>query len=1316
MVLQIMNLNNHISILNFGLAQALFILVFFFSHQNDAFSQCDEYTPLEVVNPGFEGPTGSGQTPGPWNTCGITPDTQPGVWGVTLPPSQGNSYVGFVYSQGGNWQEGASQQLSGAMQTGIQYDFSIDLATTSVSGSGINPNSLCSMEVWGGNAICQRSWLLWTSPMITHYNWQTYDVSFTPSQNWTHLYFICNCGEGGYILLDNITPLIPNNPNVLITSHVDGDAESCGFTIAGNVTNAIIDSVVLTGNFQGSPLSTTMSGLDWSAPITFNGADNQTITATAYYSAQQQQEICGSTQVELVINSPIADFNFNGACNGTTIQFNDASIPFGATTVTDWNWDFGDGNASILQNPTHVYSTVGTYDVTLQITDLEGCASTLTQTLDLIESPVSDFNFVVGCDGATVEFTDITVPVGANIITDWNWDFGDGNTSSVQNPIHVFSVSGTYDVTLQITDSEGCSTTLTQTLNLLASPAADFNFAVECNGTTIAFTDATVPVGASVITDWNWNFGDGNTSNVQNPIHAYSVFGTYDVTLQVTDSEGCSRTLTQTLNLTQSPVADFNFAVECDGTTIDFTDATAPFGTSILTDWSWDFGDGNTSIAQNPTHVFSASGTYDVTLQVSDSDGCSVTLTQTLNLIESPVADFNFDVECDGTNIAFTDATVPVGTSIITAWNWDFGDGNTSIVQNPTHDYAGSDTYAVVLEVIDSDGCTRTLSQNLDILESQIADFTFNETCQGGTTNFSDASSLGMGIINAWSWNFGDGNTSSAQNPNNTYVNVGVYDVELTVATADGCSNSLVQQVEIHAIPVAGFSFGNLCLGEDFELTDESSPSSSITSWVWDFGNGDMANVQNPMYQYSSEGQYQIKLTVTTGNNCADSITQSVSVYPNPSADFSWIAACLNNPYVFTDASFSLGSSISQWEWNYGDNSGVSNQQNPTYTYASSGLFNVELIATTPNGCKDTVTHTIEVFDLPVADFSFTNACELDSILFDNLSVAPSGLIDSWQWNFGDGTSSLDTAPSHLYQTYGIYPVQLAVQSNEGCTDTATSNVEIYPLPTVSFEANITQGCQPLMVNYQENVTLPAPHTISQYQWNFGNGVEANVQQPPAISYSDSTLAGFDVHQFTVSLQVVTDNGCVTSDTMESYIIIFPNPVADFITTSDTAQVSTTTFNFIDESSENVYNWYWEFGDGETATEQNQTHTYPYLQTSTEFDVVLTVETRNGCTDTAMATVLADNEFTFYIPNTLTPNGDGINDFFTPKGTGFETYTTSIFTRWGEEIFYSEDPEHRWDGTYKGALVEQGVFVYRIELKHFSNRVNAYVGNVNVLR
>ncbi|MDP6909396.1 MAG: PKD domain-containing protein, partial [Flavobacteriales bacterium] len=410
------------------------------------------------------------------------------------------------------------------MQSGVTYDFTIDLSATPASGGGINPNSFCSMEVWGANSICTLTEQMWSSPVITHYGWQTYNVSITPSQNWTHIYFICSCGPLGYILLDNITPLQADNPNVFITSHVDGDAEACSFLVSGNINNAVIDSVILTGNFQESPLNATLVGLDWSGMLTFNGAGNQTVTATAYYTNQQMQETCVYTDVDLNVNAPTSAWSFTSQCDGIPISFVDASIPFGSSTITNWDWDFGDGNTSTTQSPSHTFATSGTYQVTLDITTSDGCGVALTQAVEVYEIPSTDFTFNVSCEGDITNFTDVST-LGVGTIQSWSWDFDDGNTASVQNPTNTFTNLGVYAVSLTVASTNGCSETLVQDVGMHPLPVADFGFADACLNTDFQLEDlSTVVTGA--ITTWDWDFDDGNTSSLQDPTNQYNSDGT----------------------------------------------------------------------------------------------------------------------------------------------------------------------------------------------------------------------------------------------------------------------------------------------------------------------------------------------------------------------------------------------------------------------------------------------------------------------------------------------------------------------------------------------------------------------------------------------------------------------------------------------------------------------------------------------------------------------------------------------------------------------------------------------------------------------
>lgn len=1195
--------------------------------------QCSELIPLEVVNPSFEGPTGPHITPSPWSTCGITPDTQPGSWGVNQPASEGNTYVGFVYGSS-TWQEGASQQLSGSMQAGVQYDFTIDLSATPASGGGINPNSFCSMEVWGANAICVKTELLWSSPVVTHYGWQTYNVSITPSQNWTHIYFICNCGPLGYILLDNITPLQANNPNVFITSHVDGDQESCGFLLEGNVNSAVIDSVILTGNFQGSPLAANMNGLDWSQFITFNGPGNQTITATAYYTDQQQQETCVSTHVDLVINSPVSNFAFTSQCDGAAIPFTDQSIPFGNSVVNAWNWDFGDGNTSTQQNPTHLFAASGTYTVTLDITASDGCSVTSSQDVDVYENPTVDFDFTEACEGDLTDFADASV-LGVGTITGYSWDFGDGNTSAVQNPSHGYLTLGTYDVSLTVSTADGCSTTFTQEVGMYPLPVADFSFTDACLNTDFQLTDLSAVVTGAV-TAWSWDFGDGATSTAQNPSNIYAADGTYDVTLIATTDHNCSDTETQTLTVYPLPVADFTNTTVCALIDMNYTDASTVSSGSI-TSWQWYFGDGNTETAQNPINRFADGGTYTSSLVVTTALGCEDSVAIDVTVYPKPEVEFlEFDACLNGENI-FVDQSTVTG-STVTGWDWDFGDN------------AG---------------------------------------------------------------------TSNLQNPIYTYTNSGTYNVGLIATTADGCKDTIEHATEVFDLPVADFDFINICEDDSVQFDDLSTiPSGTITGWEWDFGNGNASTLQLAPYQvYLADDIYPVSLIVTSGMGCSDTIEQMIEVYPVPVAEFTFDSVCYPLEIQFTDLSSQNGSyPISSWTWEFSDGQ-TSILQSPSIDFGTPGTFSAELLITNGPGCKSTATGgDAVVHPLPVAVFPEGLAtCLEDTIFFteeSEISTITDDVIIQWNWNFDDGNTSALVEPYHVYNTHNLYDVVLTVTTNHGCQDDETHVVEIYPLPEVNFIADPPMGCAPLKVQFYDQTQIPNPYALSTWEWTLGADSLTSPSPSPFIVYNPP-LEPLDIAQYDIHLTVTSANGCVSEILKPNYITVYPKPEADFSVEPEVQTIVDPKFDFTDLSTENVTSWDWSFGDGSYGTDQNPTHTY---QSVGNYGVGLIVTTQFGCRDTIGLEVKVEPIFTFYVPNSFTPNADDINDEFFGTGEGFDSYSMYIYDRWGELIFESNDPEYHWDGSYKGRQVQHGTYPYRFYIIDWQGHDHEYIGHVTLHR
>ncbi len=340
------------------------------------------------------------------------------------------------------------------------------------------------------------------------------------------------------------------------------------------------------------------------------------------------------------------------------------------------------------------------------------------------------------------------------------------------------------------------------------------------------------------------------------------------------------------------PVADFSFSV--DELTVSFADGSS--GESAIVDWDWDFGDGSSGTTGAPTHTYDIAGTYTVSLTVTDTHGLSdshaddVTV-QLDDLPQAPVADFVF--EADGLSITVTDASTDDGS--VVSWLWDFGDGNGSALQNATHPYAGAGTYSITLTVTDDDGLEDTATAEVVIVSGDqpappVASFFFE--VEFLTVEFTD-SSTDEGTINEWLWDFGDGTTSTEQNPTHVYAGAGEYVVVLTVTDNDALSSSTTQQVSVEDLPAdlpptAAFVFSTDANVVTF--TDQSTdPDGVITSWLWAFGDGSTSEEQHPVYTFAEASTYEVELTVTDDSGLTDVIGKTVTINDDTAEDGAFV-------------------------------------------------------------------------------------------------------------------------------------------------------------------------------------------------------------------------------------------------------------------------------------------------------------------------------------------------------------------------------------------------------------------------------------------
>jgi len=916
------------------------------------------------------------------------------------------------------------------------------------------------------------------------------------------------------------------------------------------------------------------------------------------------------------------------------------------------------------------------------------------------------------CSGDTAHFTFIEQCGNFNNLghfSEVSWNYGDNTTETFTNitlananPTHVYQTGGNYTVQLIVKDTLGCRDTVLRNITVWDRPTADFIFSDQCLNENTVFTGQSAQ-GDYPITVWDWDFGDNTTDNTSSPTHQYPAVNTYNARLIVEDSFGCRDTSEQVVEIYPLPQADFTPIDDCFRPNYPFEDLSS-ITTGTVDSWQWDFGDAAISAQQNPTHTYAVYGQYDVTLIAISNQGCGDTTTQQITLHALPVPGFEIPNICQLEPMLFTDtSSIPVGT--IVGWNYAFGDNTSSLSQNPPHTYLNAGPINVQLTVTSDFGCVDSLTLATVVNPKPIADFATQNVCLNETMLFANQSAVASGSIATWDWNFGDANADAIQNTSNDYATFGNYTVTLMVETNNGCRDTTQQQVEVYQLPIADFSFSNVCLNAAATFTNQStSNSGSVDTWMWDMGDNTTANGGVPItHLYPAPADYDVELIVETDLGCLDTLVQTITIHPIPVADFSADSVCFNEITTFTNLSAISAGLITNNVWNFGF-SASSNLQNPTNVFPQTGYLPVFLTVTSAVGCKDTITKDIRVYVLPEPEFAHNDTCFEDIVSFINQSEISEGIIDAYDWDFGDLTSSTLQSPTHAYPAEGFYPTALLATSNFGCTETVTHQVEIFPLPQISYTPIPNEGCQPLTVVFDNQTTIPNGYNIASYQWDLGQGITSSQANPQTV-YPDSGL-------YDVRLIATSTKGCDDTLIVVDAVDVWPRPIAGFSADKEEYIMFFPRVDFSDESF-GATEWLYDFADGSISLDQNPSHEY---QEAGNYQVIQTVNNDYGCDDVTSIRVVVKPAIAFYIPNTFTPNADGLNETFAGNGVGLKEYEMWIYDRWGENLFYSSNMEFEWDGTYKGKQVESGMYIYRFVIVDANNNQSQYTGEIFLMR
>ncbi|MBL4707216.1 MAG: PKD domain-containing protein, partial [Flavobacteriales bacterium] len=718
--------------------------------------------------------------------------------------------------------------------------------------------------------------------------------------------------------------------------------------------------------------------------------------------------------------APIANFqsSVNSGCVPVNVNFNNTS-----QFATKYKWDFGNGMTSTISTPSIVYYTPGQYTITLIAINNQGQSDTVRfQNLVQVNAlPVVNFLYVVNnhcVDNNFISFTNLSDSSYSFI-----WDFGDGNSSTMIHPSHQYIDSGNYSVKLVVTDSIGCNNIkqATQAIQIVPQPQIAFYSDViqSCDTNQIfLFNDS-----SQTNTQWLWSFGDGNTSQLQRPVHTYGVTGKFNIQLIGTDTNGCSDTLIKSNYITVDSLPRAQFSSDTQSGCTPFTVQFIGDSANINNIHTWDFGNGVTQNGFRTNTTYSNKGLYSVKLIVEDQNSCidSSFFTNYIDAFGGISASFTTDTSdiCINTLVLFTNASVNGVT-----FEWDSGDSTHSADLNPTHSYSEAKGYIVKLVATDSSGCESVYSKAISVIQLQ-AKLNTKDTlgCAPHVANFENNSTH----ASKWFWSFGDGNTSQLQNPSHTYQSMGSYSVALIVESSSGCSDTIsyFNLIKVGNDTISN-SLSDTILGCLPLFVDFSSNKLGNNHWNWTFGNGGSSNVSNPSYTFIEPGTHSISLFTQNSIGCPLIISNYATVIIDSIKTQIRVAQynCNQRIAQLTD---STENAIS-WFWDFGDGT-YSTLQSPIHRFTDTIAYDISLTITTTEGCTHSVFYPAYldflncfINGVPVVPSSgggggggtgsidssltidsiqtFANKCAPQFVQFSNRMNNAT----NWSWNFGDGT------------------------------------------------------------------------------------------------------------------------------------------------------------------------------------------------------------------------------------------------------------------------------------------------------------------------
>ena len=901
-----------------------------------------------------------------------------------------------------------------------------------------------------------------------------------------------------------------------------------------------------------------------------NGTFNPTLTITDSNNCQN------NINMDTVL-SGVSEIDFIASVNEGCASL---EVNFLSTSNADtYYWDFGDSTYSTDENPDHTYDFEGNYSVTFYANDTNSCIDTLVKDDYIIvkkeDVDIFTMDTIIAC--SPYIFNTDVYNIGVNF---WNWDFGDGDLDTGSNVSHTYTQSGTYNISLFTDAPNGCKYDLNNFAFLqIDNLNVDATINSNCNDGSINITNNTV--GAI---QHQWNMGDGTIYNTPNVSHNYIPSQSYVITYESISDIGCSNFEYYTA------VFDCNYpnTVICQmpiqnpiNQTCGFRNVNmnSPFTTA--SSWEWEFGDGQSSNEKNPSHYYSTPGVFNILHVAYYQNGTSDTLIIN-NFIDQNDLDPSFSLNknefCNYNTYTFSN-----NSSAATTWEWSL---DSTVISNNFSDSLTlqlNDSISLLnLKITDQNGCESESQQNIFLYHPLALIEQDSFACFGGFIKIE----CSVKDDPNHTWDMKDG---SFLGPDTSIFHVyqqsGWFTPTLLLDNM-GC----VREVQLDSIlilePDATFTptFPNPICKTDSIYFEANNSTYSNYNWS---GGATSSSSDSAWIVMNNSGNQQISLNVSD-RGCTSSFSSDTILVNEAKAEFNYtlLNNCVPIDVVFQDSSINPIS----WDWNF-NNGFSSNSQNPTQQFIYFPFDSVQLNITDNNGCVDSIKKAIVNNFNAKFIASDTILCAGTNITFNPVSE----IVNSFQWDFGDGNISSDSVPSHIYQSPGFYDVKLIASDGQGCIDTTILINYIEVKQVIADFSHISNGNCPPVVTSFTNLSSGA----SNYNWDFGDNLNSTIENP-AHSY---TTGGY----YNVSL-ISSDNfGCADTLVINNLVYI-PGPILDFdidqVFGCDSLTISIT------NNSSNTSNYLYNFGDGATSNLQSPSYNY---SNPGSYQISLVGEDSAGC-------------------------------------------------------------------------------------------------------